>query len=668
MKPEFITTADFADIPRRNVFHKENAPELPPETDPKYLNRHILFRRRVALGDFKRATLRITADDYYKLYINGRFVSSGPAPSYPHSYYYNELDVTDSLRTGDNLFAVHTYYQGLVNRVWVSSDRRHMLWLELLLDGECVLVSDGNWLTSPHTAYSEMGRVGYDTAFLERYDSRAPESGFYSEDFDDSSWTHATAVVSADYTLVKQPTAQLDYYSIRPVSIERHADRIIADLGREVVGYPTPTVRGKRSSVVTIKCGEETEPDGTVRFDMRCNCRYLEEWILSGGDDTLSQFDYKAFRYLELELPEGAELVDLTVTIRHYPFTDNGRYTVDSPKLARILDLCRDTIKYGTQEIFMDCPSREKGQYLGDLSVSGRAHVLLTGDTALFRKAIDNFLDSAFICPGIMAVSVCSLMQEIADYSLELPSQIAWLYSVEGDMSLLRRAEPFIRGMVEYFERYENSEGLLETVSEKWNLVDWPENLRDGYSFPLPRPQTTPGAHNVINARYVAFLESVDEIYALLGIPSLGKVERTRRAFFDAFYSPKLGLFADDTTHSHASVHSNIFPLLLGIGALDMALTERLVAFIRKKGLESMGVYMAYYALAALIINGRRDVAIELATSDGAWMNMLREGATATYEAWGKDQKWNTSLCHPWATAPILIMKEIADALDHTEK
>ena len=47
---------------------------------------------------------------------------------------------------------------------------------------------------------------------------------------------------------------------------------------------------------------------------------------------------------------------------------------------------------------------------------------------------------------------------------------------------------------------------------------------------------------------------------------------------------------------------------------------------------------------------------------------MLSEGATATFEAWSKEQKWNTSLFHPWATAPILIMKEIADALNEGEK
>ena len=41
-----------------------------------------------------------------------------------------------------------------------------------------------------------------------------------------------------------------------------------------------------------------------------------------------------------------------------------------------------------------------------------------------------------------------------------------------------------------------------------------------------------------------------------------------------------------------------------------------------------------------------------------SWMNMVKEGATTCFEAWGKDQKWNTSLCHPWASAPIPVIIE----------
>ena len=68
-----------------------------------------------------------------------------------------------------------------------------------------------------------------------------------------------------------------------------------------------------------------------------------------------------------------------------------------------------------------------------------------------------------------------------------------------------------------------------------------------------------------------------------------------------------------------------------------------------------MGVYMAYFTLAGLKKEGQTELCLELATADTSWPNMLAEGATVTFEAWGKEQKTNCSLFHPWATAPLVI-------------
>lgn len=71
-----------------------------------------------------------------------------------------------------------------------------------------------------------------------------------------------------------------------------------------------------------------------------------------------------------------------------------------------------------------------------------------------------------------------------------------------------------------------------------------------------------------------------------------------------------------------------------------------------------MGVYMAYFALAALVKQGEREFAEELVTDKNCWHNMLSEGATTTFEVWGKEQKKNTSLFHPWATAPLIVFSD----------
>ena len=96
MQNNWITDARFCDLEPLNVFHRQL--EVVELDHPKELtDQHILFRKKFTLEKFSKCSINITADDYYKLYINGRFVSQGPAPGYPMRYFYNTLDVTDFL-------------------------------------------------------------------------------------------------------------------------------------------------------------------------------------------------------------------------------------------------------------------------------------------------------------------------------------------------------------------------------------------------------------------------------------------------------------------------------------------------------------------------------------------------------------------------------------------
>ena len=72
------------------------------------------------------------------------------------------------------------------------------------------------------------------------------------------------------------------------------------------------------------------------------------------------------------------------------------------------------------------------------------------------------------------------------------------------------------------------------------------------------------------------------------------------------------------------------------------------------------GVYMSFFLLKALTAVGYFGAVYDYIVSNGehSWLNMFREGATTLFEAWGKDQKWNTSLCHPWACAPLPVLVE----------
>ena len=653
MQGKFICHKDFENLKPIDVFHKELSPNPAEKHAESLCNRHILFRKKAVFGKASKAILKITADDYFKLYINDVYVTQGPPPSYPDRYYFMEIDVTPFLKEGVNTFAVHTYYQGLINRVWVSGDLRSMFWCELYLDGKVALVSDESWLTATHTGYSSCGIIGYETAFAERYDSSAKEVGFEKELFDDSQWKPASIYKQTDYILQKSPIQPLSVYLKKPIYTERKGEVLFVDFGQEMVGYLRAKAKGKQGDKILLRFGEELNPDGSIRFDMRCNCRYEEEWILSGKEDVLDQFDYKAFRYCEIMIPEGASVRDVEMQVRHYPYEKKAVYETDHEQLRKVLQLCENTIKYGTQEVFVDCPTREKGQYLGDVCVSGRAQCVLTGDTTLIKKAIIDFCGSAFICKGVMAVSTSSFMQEIADYSLLLPALILWVYKRDNDKDFLRLTFPYITGVYEYFMQYSQEDGLIEGVKEKWNLVDWPDNLRDGYNFPLTKP-ISPGKHNVLNAFWIGFLKAYQDICEILGEAVNIAIDNVEKSFINAFYNKETGLYCDSTQKTHSAVHSNVLPLLFDIGMSETK-ERKIVEYICQKKLTSMGVYMAYFTLAALMKHGEQEKAELLAADKGAWLNMLEEGATTTFEAWGKNQKWNTSLFHPWATAPLIV-------------
>ena len=655
----WICDPDFAKLKPVNTLHKQMDKAAAVEPDPSLKNRHMLARRAFEAGAGEKLTLSITADDYYKLYLNGELIGVGPAQAYADRYPVNHYDLTPFVKPGKNVLAAHVFYMGTVTRAWQSGDNRQGLWLRLTReDGSVLLESDRSFKALCAAAWREKGLLGYETQFIEEVFGAEIPDGWKEVDFDDAAWLPACENSEDDHVLVDQLTPPVCVYEQKPALIERRGDVWFADMGREIVGTVHCAAKASGGGVIELRMGEELNEDGTVRWKMRCNCDYRLWWHLSGRDrDETDFFDYMAFRYIEIVDPEGrVEPENVGVTARHYPMPeDRGHFRCEMPLLNGIFDICRRGVQLGAQEAFLDCPSREKGQYLGDGTITAHAHLLLTGDARMYKKMLLDFAASARVCPGLMAVAPGNEMQEIADYSCQYPEQIMTYYELTGDIDTVRQLMPVVDALEDYFDRFRTDGGLIENVTEKWNLVDWPANLRDGYDFELSQP-IGPGKHNVINAFYYGLKKDADRMRALLALPPRNEAEAVRRAFIAAFRKED-GLFRDALGSEHTALHSAVLPLYYGITEPEDVAPA--VALIRERGL-CCGVYMACFVLKALARNGEYDLmnALLLSEDEHSWGNMLREGATSCWEAWGKDQKWNTSLCHPWASAPIILLME----------
>lgn len=666
---KWITTAEFADLQPVNIFHRQLEP-LKPELEAQITapqNSHILFRRKFDAAAGRQTVLYISADDYYKLYINGKFVCQGPAPAYPFHYYYNQVDVTEYLKEGENLISVHTYYQGMINRVWVSGDNRHGLILDLVQDGEVILSSDESFKCAYHTGFEVMGTVGYQTQYMERYRSGCAEEGFELPEYDDNSWKYACMRRYLDYTLIAQPTKMLEFEEVLPVKTWKcgeQGEHVAVDFGGIFVGYLYAEAEGAAGETVEVLCGQELEddtaPESGIRWKLRCNCEYREEWILSGGADKLDQFDYKAFRYVEFHVPAGCTLKNIKLIARHYPFELQAKPATEDADLLKIWKLCVDSMKYGVQEVIQDCMDREKGNYLGDGCYTALTHYALTKDASMLKKLIDDSFRSDFINPGLMTCAACSFMQEIAEYPLMVYHMMVRYYELSGDCDYLARHYQQMSDILDFYKAsYAQPDGLLCNL-DKWCVVEWPAPYRDGYAAEISEGKVCTDLHSVINAHYIGALRCMNRIAEILGKEAYCDTKPVEKAFCKVFYDADQNLFRDKDGCEHISMIAQVFPLQYGIypEGMEQQAEQNILNFIEEKGFTTVMLFGAYPILEGLRRIGRTDIIYKYMSDEGAWKRMLREDATRTFEGWGRDAKWNTSLYHLTLSYGALFLAE----------
>ena len=662
---EWITTPEFENKPKLNIFHREVNKQRRDEilklsTDLQ--NRHILFRKDFTISSLPKTTkLFFTADDYAKIYINGEFVAQGPAAGYPQYYFYHEIDISKFLKKGKNTIAVHTYYQGLINRVWVSGDYRHGFLADIVADNKLILKTDTSWKYAIHTAFSDAKhKIGYHTQFSERYNASSNEVDFQKPNFNDSQWQNARAVANPDYALAPSPLPVLQIENIKPTIVKQISkNKIFIDFGGMYVGYFLMSAKGKKGDEIQMCFAQELNDDGSVRYKLRANCDYREYFVLSGKTDTLNQFDSKSFRYVELNLPENSDVkIDensIKLIARHMPFELKAKNKyANNPKAKQVWDLCVRSLQYGTQEQIQDCMEREKGYYLGDGTYTILTYALLTKNYAPMRKLIDDFLRTSFIDGGLVTCANCSFMQEIAEYPLYMYLLLPVLAERPQDREFVRARLPQFKAVLDHYKKtYGQKNGLLANL-DKWCVVEWPKNWRDGYDY------KNEDMHNVMNAWYIGAIRAYNKTARILGEEQYQGEKQLTQAFYDTFYDAEKKLFKDGATSDHISFPGNVYPYFMGLYPNEEC-RKNILEMIKRDRLTKVMLFASFPTLAALQRDGENELMFSLLTDDKTWLNMIKDGATATFEGWHKSAKWNTSLFHLALTYAAAFMVEDYD-------
>lgn len=75
---------------------------------------HVYFRREISLDAVpEKAEIHLFANTIYQLFVNGRFIGTGPARSYPEFPEYDTYELQDFLQPGTNVIAVNVAHHGI---------------------------------------------------------------------------------------------------------------------------------------------------------------------------------------------------------------------------------------------------------------------------------------------------------------------------------------------------------------------------------------------------------------------------------------------------------------------------------------------------------------------------------------------------------------------------
>lgn len=157
-------------------------------------NTFVLFRKEINLPEEpKNAKGWIIADSRYKLFVNGKRVQWGPAPSDPRWQEADPLDLTKYLVRGDNVIAVEVCFFGVGDGTYPMG--KPGLLMNLDIDGHEV-VTDNSWsCLLPHCWEPGHYKRWFLRALQESFDARLYPYGWNQVGYkQDQDWVNAEII------------------------------------------------------------------------------------------------------------------------------------------------------------------------------------------------------------------------------------------------------------------------------------------------------------------------------------------------------------------------------------------------------------------------------------------------------------------------------------------
>ncbi|MEN8124627.1 MAG: alpha-L-rhamnosidase N-terminal domain-containing protein [Bacteroidota bacterium] len=672
--------------------HAWTAQWITHPTESTLDSRVFLFRRNFDLAiQPTKFIIYVSADNRYRLYVNGKYIVSGPSSSDINNYRYETLDIAKHLKVGKNTIATEVVNFGEYRKASsmtfqtafiMQGDKKNPVDVNTSSKSEWKVTRDFGFESIPFVSDSLRGYYAAGPGEI-RIESKHPKK-WKEISFDDSKWLQPKSgtvefavgrgfLFGSTWYLVPRTIPFMEESEQRFGKIARAEGMkitdnfikgagsliippnkkviILIDQKHHTIGHPEMIYSKGKESKIKITYSEamydkDWKKGNRNIVEGKHILGYYDIIYPDGSEDNIFKpFGQKTYRFIELDIQtknEPLEINDYYGVYTAYPFKENAKFETGNDVLDQIWDASWLTLRNSAVENFID-PYYEQLQYIGDSRIEALVSIAVDGDDRLMQKAIEMF-DNSRLPNGLTQSRYPSyIVQVIPTFSLIWINMIHDYHMFKNNDDFIKKFTPGMKTVLDWWANKVDETGM-PTNMEWWNFTDWssdftngiPEGADDGYS-------------SSIALQFVYALQNAVQIFTDFGMLEEAKKydalqQDIIKSILDNCFVSSKGLIAETPNKKHFSQHTNIMAILTD------AIPEKdqkgmMQKILDDKSLIQTTIYYKFYLFEALKKAGLGDEYLNLLQN---WTNQLNQGLTTFAETDIEPR----SECHAWSASP----------------
>ena len=634
--------------------------------------------------------VNVSADNRYRLFVNGRAVAFGPQRGDLEHWRYETLDIAQYLNEGNNVIAAQVHNEGADKpQAQVTQQTAFILQADTYNQ---INTGSVGWKVSLNSAYAQISNNDlvwwnwahgwYAIGGTDNVNGSLYPWGWETINYNDIDWFNPLVISRGQWILeprqIPMMEEKVEQFPViartsgitatsgflnggAPLVVLPYTNvSILLDMSYETIGYPELTIsRGLNSSIKVTYA--EALFDGSNNKGNRnviTGKNIAGYWDIFKSDGGKNRFYrplwMRTFRYIQFNITTSTDTLFINNyhnVFTAYPFNREATFNSGDATLQKIWDTSWRTMRLCATETNYDCPYYEQLNYEGDTRIQSMIALYTSGDDRLMRDIIRQFTNS--VKPNrVLPQGAYPSIWAAPDYFI-LPVYSLYYIGILHDYFMNRQDDAFIqqylptvRNILEEFHTRIDATKMLGKRNnvKDWNFVDW--------CFPNGTPDGGDNGNSaLISLEYLKAMQEAIKMFTYFGNTAdvalwQGRADELKLAINTNCYDVVNNVYFETPDKTTYSQHTNILAILTD--AVDVRMQKDLMAKILVgKNMTLCTLYYKYYLFRALYKTGMGD---QYVGQLDKWKEMLDNGLSTFAEM--DNVNTTRSDCHSWSASP----------------